>query len=229
MVTSSGPVARRAFIAEVQTVAVMAVILILSAWSFSYWLGWAFLANFSLSMFALTAWLKRHDPDLLARRLKAGPTAEREPRQKAIQALNGIGSAGLVILPALDHRFGWSHAPARVVVAGDVLVALGFLIVFLVFKENTYASSVVEVGAEQRVIDSGPYAWVRHPMYAGALVLLTGTPLALGSFWGMLVLAPFAAILAWRLLDEEALLLRELPGYAAYRSKTRYRLIPFVW
>jgi protein-S-isoprenylcysteine O-methyltransferase Ste14 len=114
-------------------------------------------------------------------------------------------------------------------VAGDILVSLGFLVVFLVFNENSYASAVVEVGAEQKVIDTGPYALVRHPMYAGALVLLAGIPPALGSFWGLLVLAPFAVVIAWRLLDEETVLVQQLSGYADYRARTRYRLIPFVW
>jgi protein-S-isoprenylcysteine O-methyltransferase Ste14 len=132
-------------------------------------------------------------------------------------------------VPALDHRFSWSRVPLAVVVAGDVLVGVGFLIVFLVFRENSFASAVVEVSAAQKVIDTGPYARVRHPMYAGALVLLAGIPLALGSLFGLLVLVPFAAILVARLLDEERFLVRELPGYAAYRQKTRYRLIPYVW
>jgi len=135
----------------------------------------------------------------------------------------------LLAVPALDHRLGWSHVPLPVVVAGDVLVGVGFLAVFLVFRKNSYASAVIEVGAEQKVIDTGPYALVRHPMYAGALVLLAGIPLALGSLWGLLVLAPFTAVIAWRLLDEETFLAQQLPGYAGYCSKTRYRLIPFIW
>jgi protein-S-isoprenylcysteine O-methyltransferase Ste14 len=115
------------------------------------------------------------------------------------------------------------------VVVGDALVALGFLIVFRVFRENTFASALIEVGTEQKVIDTGPYARVRHPMYAGALVLLAGIPLALGSFWGLLTLPPFTGIIVWRLLDEETLLERELPGYRQYRGLVRHRLVPGVW
>jgi protein-S-isoprenylcysteine O-methyltransferase Ste14 len=114
-------------------------------------------------------------------------------------------------------------------VFGGILVCVGFLIVFLVFRANTFASAVVEVSAEQRIVDTGPYARVRHPMYAGALVLLAGTPLLLGSFWGLGVLVPFGAIVVWRLLDEEAFMSQELPGYEAYRHRTPYRLIPHVW
>jgi protein-S-isoprenylcysteine O-methyltransferase Ste14 len=114
-------------------------------------------------------------------------------------------------------------------VLGQVLVLVGFLVVFLVYRVNSFASATIEVGATQVVVETGPYAWVRHPMYAGALVLLAGVPLALGSFWGLLVLAPFTAVLAWRALDEEAVLSTELPGYAAYVRKVRFRLIPGVW
>jgi len=191
--------------------------------------GWVFLALFFGSSLAVTLYLMRRDPKLLERRVKAGPAAEQRPRQRTIQLLASCVFLAILAVPALDHRFGWSHPPLAVVVAGDFLVAVGFLLVFLVFRANSYASAVIEVGAAQKVIDTGPYALVRHPMYAGALVLLAGIPLGLGSFWGLLVLAPFTAVIAWRLLDEEAFLLQQLPGYAAYRNKVRFRLIPFVW
>jgi protein-S-isoprenylcysteine O-methyltransferase Ste14 len=151
---------------------------------------------------AITLFLMKRDPQLLARRVKAGPVAEPRPLQRIIQTLASGAFLAILAVPALDHRLGWSRVPVPVVIAGHVLVAFGFLVVFLVFKENSYAAAVVEVGAEQQVIDTGPYAVVRHPMYAGALVLLAGVPLALGSFWGLLVLAPFAAVIVWRLLDD---------------------------
>jgi protein-S-isoprenylcysteine O-methyltransferase Ste14 len=132
-------------------------------------------------------------------------------------------------VPSLDQRGSWSRVPAALVAFGEVLVVLAFWMVFRVFRESSFASAVVEVSAEQRAIATGPYAWVRHPMYAAGLVLVAGTPLALGSFWGLLTLLPFGAIIIYRLLDEEALLARELPGYEAYRARTRYRLVPHVW
>jgi protein-S-isoprenylcysteine O-methyltransferase Ste14 len=116
-----------------------------------------------------------------------------------------------------------------VVIAGDALVLLGFLAVFLVFRENTFTSSVIEVAAGQRVIDSGPYALVRHPMYAGALVLVAGIPMALGSVVGLAAFPPFVGVIAWRLLDEERFLVAHLVGYAAYSQRIRWRLIPHVW
>lgn len=171
----------------------------------------------------------RYDPSLLARRVKAGPVAEQRLRQRVIQALASGAFLAILVVPALDRRFGWSRLPFAISVAGDALVALGFVVVFRVFKENSFASAVIEVGAEQKLIATGPYAIVRHPMYAGALVLLAGVPLALGSLWGLLVLLPFTAVIVWRLLDEESALFDELPGYTAYCRRIRYRLIPFVW
>jgi protein-S-isoprenylcysteine O-methyltransferase Ste14 len=108
-------------------------------------------------------------------------------------------------------------------------VLVGFLLVFLVFRENTFTSSVIEVASEQRVIDTGPYAIVRHPMYAGALVLVAGIPMALGSLVGLATLPPFVAVILWRLLDEERFLVDHLPGYTAYRERTRYRIVPRIW
>jgi protein-S-isoprenylcysteine O-methyltransferase Ste14 len=220
---------RQAFLGLGALAAIVGALVFVAAGTLRYVEAWVFLVTFFGASLAVTLYLMRHDPQLLERRVKAGAAAEPRPRQRMIQHLASCAFLAILAVPALDHRFGWSSAPLPVVVAGDVLVALGFLAVFRVFRENSYASAVIEVGAEQRVIDTGPYAIVRHPMYAGALVLLAGIPLALGSLWGLLVLVPFAAVIAWRLLDEEAFLRQQLPGYAAYCAKTRYRLIPFVW
>jgi protein-S-isoprenylcysteine O-methyltransferase Ste14 len=119
--------------------------------------------------------------------------------------------------------------PPYFVAIGDILVATSLLIIFLVFKENTFTSRVVEVDAEQKVISTGLYALVRHPMYMGALFLFVGIPLALGSWWGLLTFIPLTLIIVWRLLDEERFLAKNLSGYAEYRDKVKYRLIPFVW
>jgi protein-S-isoprenylcysteine O-methyltransferase Ste14 len=229
MAGSSTALARQAFLGLGALAAVVGGLVFGAAGTLHYLEAWVFLATFFLSSLAITLHLLKRDPKLLERRVKAGPVAEERPNQRIIQALASGAFLAILAVPALDHRFGWSRVPLLVVAAGDVLVAVGFLVVFLVFRANSYAAAVIEVDTEQRVIDTGPYAWVRHPMYAGALVLLGGAPLALGSFWGLLVLVPFTAVIVWRLLDEEAFLLGQLPGYAAYRDKTRYRLIPFVW
>src|SRR5262249_11271043 len=226
---SSAALKSQAFLGLGALMAIVGVLVFVVAGTIRYAEAWVFLATFFGASLAVTLYLMRRDPKLLERRVKAGPVAEQRPRQRVIQQLASSAFLAILAVPALDRRFGWSHVPLLVVIAGDVLVACGFLAVFLVFRENSYASAVIEVGAEQKVIDTGPYGLVRHPMYAGALVLLAGIPLALGSLWGLLVLVPFAAVIAWRLLDEEAFLMQQLPGYAAYRNKTRYRLIPFVW
>ena len=137
--------------------------------------------------------------------------------------------ASVFVFPAIDHRYGWSSVPASMAVAGDILIAVGFLAVFFVFKENSYASSIIEVGAEQKVVATGPYAIVRHPMYSGALVMLIGVPLALGSWWGLLLVIPITVVLVWRLMEEEKFLTKNLLGYPEYQQRVRFRLLPFVW
>ncbi len=210
-------------------VVVLALVLFGSAGTLRFVEGWVFLGLFAAASLAITLHLASKDPALLERRTQAGPVAEKERSQKIIQGVASVSFLSTVVVPALDHRFGWTHAPLVVAIVGDVLVGLGFALVFHVFRENTFASSVIEVAAKQRVIDSGPYAVVRHPMYAGALVLVAGIPMALGSLVGLATFPPFAAVIAWRLLDEERLLVGHLAGYATYRQRTRWRLIPGIW
>jgi protein-S-isoprenylcysteine O-methyltransferase Ste14 len=207
----------------------LAVLLFVPAWTLDYWQAWVFLAVFSAAIFAITCYLMKKDPKLLERRMNAGPRAEKEKSQRIIQFLATIAFVALVAFPAFDHRLAWSAVPTKVVVAGNILVALGLLIIFLVFKENTYTAGVIAVEPEQRVISTGPYALVRHPMYGGALVMLLGVPLALGSWWGLFTVIPITAVIVWRLLDEEKFLLKNLRGYSEYRSRVRSRLVPFVW
>jgi protein-S-isoprenylcysteine O-methyltransferase Ste14 len=207
----------------------VAGVLFAAAWTIDYWQAWAFLLVFFGSSLAITAYLAKHDPGLLERRLAAGPSAEKEQSQKVIQVLAMVAFIAIFVFPAIDHRYGWSSVPASVTVVGDILIAIGFFAVFLVFKENSYASSIIEVGAEQKVVTTGPYAVVRHPMYSGALVMLVGVPLALGSWWGLLLVIPITLVLVWRLLEEETFLTKNLVGYPEYQDKVRYHLLPFVW
>jgi protein-S-isoprenylcysteine O-methyltransferase Ste14 len=212
-----------------QLVVVLSAAVFVSAGTWRYVEGWVFLGVFVAASLAITVYLAKKDPALLQRRTQAGPIAEKERRQKIIQAVASLAFLATIVVPALDHRFGWSRVPLPAVATGDALVAVGFLIVFFVFRENTFTSAVIEVAKEQRVVTTGPYAVVRHPMYAGALVLMAGVPLALGSWWGLPPLGPFTAVIVWRLLDEERFLEARLAGYAAYRQKTRHRLVPGVW
>ena len=114
-------------------------------------------------------------------------------------------------------------------IVGDIIVVFGFFVATLIFRENTFAAATIQIADEQRVVSTGPYAIVRHPMYAGGLVLLAGIPLALGSYWGLVVMAALIPVLIWRLLDEETFLSENLIGYNAYRSKVRWRLIPGIF
>jgi protein-S-isoprenylcysteine O-methyltransferase Ste14 len=208
---------------------ILAVGIFLPAWTIHYWQAWVFLAVFSLSVLAITVYLMNNDRELLERRVKAGPGAEKETRQKLIQSLAMISFIAVIAFPALDHRYGWSPVPAAISAAGDMLVVLGLFFVFLVFRENTYTSGIIEVGSQQKVIMTGPYAIVRHPMYIGALVMLIGVPLALGSWWGLLMVLPITLVIVWRLLDEEKFLAMNLAGYSEYETKVRYRLLPLIW
>jgi protein-S-isoprenylcysteine O-methyltransferase Ste14 len=150
-------------------------------------------------------------------------------RQKIIQFLASVAFIVVIVFPAVDHRFAWSIVPPHVAAAGDALVALGLLLIFFVFKENTYTSAIIEVGAGQKIIATGPYALVRHPMYTGALVMLFGTPLALGSWWGLFTIIPITLVIVWRLLEEEEFLAKNLAGYSEYQNKVKYRLVTFIW
>jgi protein-S-isoprenylcysteine O-methyltransferase Ste14 len=208
---------------------VLGVIVFLPAGTLAYWQGWAFIVVFTVSTNLIGLYLARNDPALLERRMKVGPAAETRPLQKAIIAIAFAGAIALVIISALDHRVGWSHAPAWIAVLGNVLVALGLMIDLVVFRANSYGASTIEKMAGQHVITTGPYALVRHPMYVGVLILVIGTPLALGSYWGLLFLLLNVPILVLRILDEERMLASDLDGYTTYMRTVRYRLVPGLW
>ena len=208
---------------------VLGLLLFVPAGTMRYWHAWIYLLLFVGMSAAITVDLMRHDPALLERRLKGGPTAERRPLQRFIMVGASLGFIGLLVVPALDFRFKWSVVPPGGVVIGYALFALGFGFIARVYRENTFTSATIEVAEGQRVISTGPYAIVRHPLYASALLYLVGTPLALGSYWGLLALALMLPFLIWRLVDEERLLARDLRGYTDYQKRVRYRLVPFFW
>jgi protein-S-isoprenylcysteine O-methyltransferase Ste14 len=220
---------KKAFSGLLGVLLVMGALLFIPAWTLAYWQAWAFLAVFGGSSLAITLYLMKKDPQLLERRMRGGPVAEKEMSQKIIQTLTAIMFIAMLVVPALDHRFGWSEVPLYVAMAGDVFVTVGFLIIFLVYKENTFASATIEIAPDQKVISTGLYALVRHPMYMGGLLLLVGMSLSLGSWWGLCIFLIFIPALAWRTLDEERFLATNLPGYSEYLDKVRYRLVPGVW
>ncbi len=220
---------RKALEGLVQLMVALMLLIFLPAWTLNYWQAWVFLSVFFVAVLAVTLYLMRHDPALLERRVRAGPGAEKETRQKIIQSIASMVFISVFVFSALDFRFHRSTVSFQLSLVGDVLVALGLYIVFLVFKENSFTSATIETTPEQKVVTTGPYAVVRHPMYSGAFVMLVGVPLALGSVWGLLTIAPLMLIIIWRLCDEERFLAKNLDGYVDYKNKTRYRLIPFFW
>lgn len=219
----------QAFLGLLQLVIIMGILLFLPGWTFRYWQAWVFLVVFGVSVFLITLYFLRKDPDLIRSRLKVGPVAEQQTSQKIIQGLASLFFILPFITSSIDHRLGWSNVPVWLVILGNILVAFGLYIVFLVFRENTFTSATIEVQQEQRVISTGPYALIRHPMYAGAFIMLLGIPLALGSWWAFLFVFLLFVAIVWRLLDEEKFLSKNLPGYETYRHKVRYRLIPYLW
>lgn len=224
-----GSITTQAIIGLAALAVVMWLALFLPAGSLSYWQGWLYWLTFFASVSAITGYFLKKDLALIANRLKAGPGAEQEKSQKVVQAFAGFFFILLLLIPPFDYHFHWSNVPFFLSIVSDVFVGLGLAVVFLVFRENSFTSSVIEVNKGQNVISSGPYSLVRHPMYSGALLMLLFTPLALGSFWGLLVFPPILIVICFRLVDEEKYLTINLQGYNKYLKNTRYRLIPFVW
>jgi protein-S-isoprenylcysteine O-methyltransferase Ste14 len=219
----------RAWLSLVILAVVMGLLLFVPAGTVDYWEAWAYLLIFTGASLLITLYLMRKDPALLARRMRGGPTAEQQPAQKVIMLCTSIAFIALLVVPALDRRFAWSSIPFEGVMAGDALVAIGFYLIFLVYRENTFTSAVIEVVENQKVISTGPYAIVRHPMYASASLFLLGTPLALASYWGFVPIVAMMPFLIWRLINEERFLAGNLSGYTAYQKQVRHRFVPFVW
>jgi protein-S-isoprenylcysteine O-methyltransferase Ste14 len=219
----------RAWLGNLVLALVMGLLLFAPAGTIQYWQAWAYLGVFFVASFLITLYLMRNDPALLRRRLSGGPTAEKEPGQRIVMLLASIAFIALLVVPAFDYRFKWSSVPFSVVIAGGLLTALCFYIWYFVYQENSFASATIEIASDQKVISTGLYAIVRHPMYAAGLLLFIGTPLALGSYWGLLVFPLILPALLWRLLDEETFLAKNLPGYAEYCAKVRWRMIPGIF
>lgn len=213
----------------VELIVILGLFLFAPAGSLNFWQAWVYSIIYVASSVTITFYLWRTNPELLARRVNAGPGAEKEKTQKITHFFVILLFIAILVISAFDHRFGWSHVPFYIVILGDILVILGFFLLFLVFRENAFASAIIEVTADQKVITTGPYSIVRHPLYVSGLIIMLGTPLALGSWRGLLVFIPLTLVIIWRLIDEEKFLSKNLPGYEEYCQKVRYRLIPFLW
>jgi protein-S-isoprenylcysteine O-methyltransferase Ste14 len=223
------PLYRQAIAQSVFGLVFFVALIFVTAGTWNYWQGWVFLAVFAASTTGFTIYLAIYDKPLLERRMRAGPRHEKERSQKIIISLIIVAFLAFIILPILDYRYGLSPVPAWVSIVGDTILLFSFLSIFWVIKTNSWAASNIRVEAAQKVIDSGPYAYVRHPMYFAAAWFFVGIPLALGSWWSVALVVPFSPVLLWRLLDEEKILARDLAGYAEYMRRVKYRLIPYVW
>jgi protein-S-isoprenylcysteine O-methyltransferase Ste14 len=221
--------ARRAYAKLARFQITLAVLIFLPAWSLAYWQGWLVWALFLVCCVAITQYFLVHDRALIERRMESGPGAEREPRQKLIQTFSSLLVIAIFLVSALDHGRRWSSVPLAPVLLGAALIVLGFAVMFLAFRDNSFAASIIQVDRGQKVIDTGLYARVRHPMYSGALIMFAGIPLAMASWWGLVPAALLAAAIVWRLTDEERFLARNLAGYDAYRGRVSARLVPGVW
>lgn len=207
----------------------LAFLLFVPAGSLAYWQAWVYLAVFGGSTVLVTLYLMKFDQKLLASRVAAEPAAETEMSQKIIQSLASVAFIAIYVVAGLDYRYHWSTVPSVLCLIGDVFAALGFYFVFLVFKENSYTSAVIEVAQDQTVISTGPYGVVRHPMYAGAGLLMVFTPVALGSWAALPLVILLMVAIGARAVAEEKFLAAHLNGYETYRQKVRYRIIPFIW
>lgn len=199
------------------------------AGTFDYWHAWVFIGVFIVGTMGPSIYLAVKRPAALRRRMKAGPFAETRPVQRILIAAIVLMVVVVLVISALDHRFGWSSVPTAVVVLGDVLVWTGLTMAQFVVIQNSYAAATITVESEQPLVSTGLYGVVRHPMYAGTLIMMVGTPLALDSYWGLAAIPPALLILAVRLADEEKMLRQQLAGYREYMQKVRFRLVPYIW
>ena len=200
--------------------------LFLPAGTLDYPGAWLFMALLFIPVLIMGVVLMAKNPELLRKRLEM---KEREKTQQGVVALSGLLLVAAFIVAGLDFRFGWCHVSDAIVIIASVVLLIGYALYAEVLRENVYLSRVVEVQEGQRVIDTGLYAVVRHPMYSAVTLLYLSIPLVLGSWWALLAMSPCVALLAVRIKNEEQILHQGLAGYTDYTDRVRYRMIPFVW
>jgi len=221
-----GKLLRTVVVRLMLVIAILGAMLFLPAGTFHYWQAWVYLAILIIPMIFVMIYMIAKDPELLERRMRM---REKETEQRTIIKLSYVFFVVAFLIPGFDKRFGWSSAPLEVIIIADAIVLAGYALFVRVLRENRYASRIIEVEQKQKVVTTGPYAVVRHPMYSGALLMYGFSPLALGSYWGMIPNALLVVLIVARILNEEKVLIRELEGYREYAQKVKYRLIPGVW
>ncbi len=223
---------RRVVVQTTLTIVVMGAILFVAAGHWRWPQAWAWLAVLVLSSFAISFWLLVHDPKLLESRMSLPWHRDQMRWDRFFMLAVAVAFVGWLALMGLDGgRFGWSEVPLAAEVMGGVLTVLGMAVTWQIFRFNSFAAPQVRVQVERahRVVSEGPYRIVRHPMYAGAIFWLVGTPLLLGSWWGLAVVPLMIVGLAFRAVGEERMLRRELAGYDEYARRVRWRLVPGIW
>jgi protein-S-isoprenylcysteine O-methyltransferase Ste14 len=223
---STGDIKKGALLRVGLGLPLIGLVIILPAGKWDYWQGWLYMFILFIPMFFVLSYLLKNDPALLERRMR---TREKETAQRRIVGLSLIYFLVAFTLPGLDVRFGWSNVPPWVSIIASVLVFTGYMIFVWVLLTNSYLSRVVEVDTGQKVITTGPYGIVRHPMYAGISLMYIASPVALGSFWALIPAVFIVPLLVARLRNEEQVLRRDLPGYEEYTHKVKYRLLPGIW
>jgi protein-S-isoprenylcysteine O-methyltransferase Ste14 len=220
------PILSKVIIRFSMLLVMMLLLIFVPADTFRYWQAWVFAAILIVPMIFVLIYFFKHDPEFLARRVQF---KEREKQQKWVVGLTTPVFLAAFLVPGLDHRFSWSAVPTGLVIAADICILLGYLMIFSVFRQNRYASRIVEVSNDQQVITTGWYGVVRHPMYLGVMIMYIPMPLALGSWWGLIPVAILPIVLVFRIINEEKVLTESLPGYGDYCRQTRYRVLPGVW
>lgn len=224
--SNNRPLLIKVLIRFVLAIILLGLIFFLPAGSLKFWEAWVYFGILFIPMIFVLIYLLKKDPELLERRMKM---KEKEEPQKVFIKLSLLVFFIAFIIPGFDYRFEWSNVLFIVVIIADLFIFIGYLLFFLVLKENTYASRIIEVEKGQKVISTGPYAIIRHPMYVAVLMMYVLSPLALGSYWAILAILPLPVLVIFRIKNEEKILIDKLPGYREYTQKVKYRLIPYIW
>ena len=216
----------KAIIRFLSALFIIGCILFIPAGTFKYWNGWLFIASIFIPMIVVLTYLLIKDPELLEKRFK---TKEKEKEQKFIQKVGIVPTLIGFVLPGFDYRFNWSNVPTWLVIIATILVVSGYILFIIVMRQNSYASRVIEIQQNQKVIDYGLYSKVRHPMYVAAIIIMLSSPLGLGSYYALIPMALYPLIIIFRIKNEEEVLKKDLAGYDEYLKRVKYRLIPLIW
>lgn len=226
MKTTNVTLRKKILFVTIITFIFLSLVLFLPARTFRYWEAWIYMGIIFSCASGVVLYFLKHDPELLERRIR---TREKVKEQKWIITISWVLFLPIFILPGFDKYYNWSDVPISMVVIADIFVLAGYLIIIRVFRVNTFTSRIIEVDSGQKVISTGPYSIIRHPMYAGSLLMYGFTPIALGSWWALTGSVFLIILIIFRLLNEEKFLIENLEGYLDYMQKTKYRLIPGIW